>query len=347
MDVDLVAPNDVDALTAAKKAEAAGYRGVWMPEMKHDPFPLLAMCAQNTRTVDLGTNIAVAFARNPMTTAVLANDLQLYSRGRFMLGLGSQVKAHISRRFCMPWSAPAERMRDYVLAIRAIWGSWRTGERLDYEGKFYQHTLMPPFFDPGPNPHGNPPVLLAGVGPKMSRVAGEVADGFLLHSFTTERYLSSVTLPALIAGRAAAGREDLDGFQISGAVFVVTGETEAARAAADAAVRGRIAFYASTPAYLPVLQTHGWEGVGDELRAMIKADRWSQLGEVIDDEMLDAFAVVADPPDVARALTDRFGSVLKRVALAAPYITSEGLWEPIVEELRDWRPSRLGAPESS
>jgi probable F420-dependent oxidoreductase len=346
MDVDLVASNDVGALTAAKTAEAAGYRGVWMPEMKHDPFALLAMCAQNTSTVDLGTNIAVAFARNPMTTAVLANDLQLYSRGRFILGLGSQVKAHVSRRFCMPWSAPADRMRDYVQAIRAIWESWRTGERLDYEGEFYRHTLMTSFFDPGPNPYGNPPILLAGVGPRMSRVAGEAADGFLLHSFTTERYLSSVTVPAIVEGRAIAGQKDLEGFQISGAVFVVTGETAADRAAADAAVRSRIAFYASTPAYLPVLQTHGWDDVGDELRAMIKADRWSQLGEVIDDEMLDAFAIVADPPDVARALTARFGSVLNRVALAAPYTASEGLWQPIVEELRDSRPSRLGAPET-
>ncbi len=339
MDVDIVVANNVDSLAAAKTAEAAGYRGVWMPEMKHDPFPLLAMCAQNTSTVGLGTNIAVAFARNPMTTALLANDLQLYSEGRFMLGLGSQVKAHITRRFCMPWSAPAERMRDYVLAVRSIWASWRTGEQLQYEGEFYRHTLMTSFFDPGPNPYGNPPVLLAGVGPKMSRVAGEVADGFLVHSFTTERYLRSVTVPALLEGRAAAGADNLDGFQISAAIFVVTGETAADRAAADAAVRSRIAFYASTPAYLPVLQTHGWDGVGEELRSMIKADRWGQLGEVIDDEMLEAFAVVADPPDVAAALTKRFGSVLSRVALASPYPTTDGLWRPIVEELREWQPA--------
>ncbi|BBZ78775.1 LLM class F420-dependent oxidoreductase [Mycolicibacterium anyangense] len=339
MDVDIVVANNVDSLAAAKTAEAAGYRGVWMPEMKHDPFPLLAMCAQNTSTVGLGTNIAVAFARNPMTTALLANDLQLYSEGRFMLGLGSQVKAHINRRFCMPWSAPAERMRDYVLAVRSIWASWRTGEQLQYEGEFYRHTLMTSFFDPGPNPYGNPPVLLAGVGPKMSRVAGEVADGFLVHSFTTERYLRSVTVPALLEGRAAAGADNLDGFQISAAIFVVTGETAADRAAADAAVRSRIAFYASTPAYLPVLQTHGWDGVGEELRSMIKADRWGQLGEVIDDEMLEAFAVVADPPDVAAALTKRFGSVLSRVALASPYPTTDGLWRPIVEELREWQPA--------
>lgn len=339
MDVDIVVANNVDSLAAAKTAEAAGYRGVWMPEMKHDPFPLLAMCAQNTSTVGLGTNIAVAFARNPMTTALLANDLQLYSEGRFMLGLGSQVKAHINRRFCMPWSAPAERMRDYVLAVRSIWASWRTGEQLQYEGEFYRHTLMTSFFDPGPNPYGNPPVLLAGVGPKMSRVAGEVADGFLVHSFTTERYLRSVTVPALLEGRAAAGADNLDGFQISAAIFVVTGETAADRAAADAAVRSRIAFYASTPAYLPVLQSHGWDGVGEELRSMIKADRWGQLGEVIDDEMLEAFAVVADPPDVAAALTKRFGSVLSRVALASPYPTTDGLWRPIVEELREWQPA--------
>lgn len=334
MDIDLVIPSSSTAAAAARLAEQRGYRGLWLPETKHDPFPLLAMCTTDTSRIELGTSIAVAFARNPMSTAMLANDLQVYSGGRFVLGLGPQVRSHITRRFAMPWSAPADRMRDYVKAVRAIWRSWATGAALDYQGRFYQHSLMSPFFDPGPNPHGNPPVLLAGVGPRMSEVAGEVADGFLVHSFTTARYLSNVTRPALLKGRMMSGRSDLRGFQVSGAVFVVTGETAAARTAADAAVRNRIAFYASTPSYLPVLAEHGWEEVGATLTGMAKAGRWDHMGEVIDDDMLQAFAVVADPPDVASAISERYGSLLTRVALSAPYEASAGLWDPIVDELQ-------------
>lgn len=206
-----------DTRPAAAEAERAGYAGVWTSEVRHDPFIAVALAASVTERIELGTAIALAFARSPMTTAMQANDLQMLSQGRLLLGLGSQIRAHITRRFSMPWSHPAPRMREYILAMRAIWECWNNGSKLDFRGDFYSHTLMTPFFNPGPNPYGAPRVLLAGVGAAMTRVAGEVADGFLCHGFTTERYLREVTLPAL--GRTGAG------FEVSGSPLVVTGRT--------------------------------------------------------------------------------------------------------------------------
>ena len=202
---------DPDGIAAqVVKAEQTGYDGVWSAETTHDPFLPIAVGAAATEKLEFGTGIAVAFARNPMTLAVVANDLQLLTKGRFMLGMGSQIKPHITKRFSMPWSHPAPRMRELVLAIRAIWRTWETGEPLAFRGEFYTHTLMTPFFDPGPNPHGNPKILLAGVGEHMTEVAGEVADGFFVHAFSTERYLREVSLPALEQGAAKAGKTRLD-----------------------------------------------------------------------------------------------------------------------------------------
>src|SRR5579872_5958100 len=207
MKIDTGLPPDAGADTrqAAAAAEQAGYAGVWTSEITHDPFVALALAAVATEAIELGTSIAVAFARNPMSTAVQANDVQLLSRGRLLLGLGSQIRPHITKRFGMPWSHPAARMREFISALRAIWACWQDGTRLSFRGDFYTHTLMTPFFNPGPNPHGAPRVLLAGVGEAMTAVAGEVADGFLCHGFTTESYLREVTLPALAEGRRAAG----------------------------------------------------------------------------------------------------------------------------------------------
>ncbi len=193
-------------IETARLAERVGYDGLWSAEVTHDPFLPLVLAAEHTQRIKLGTGIAVAFARNPMSLAVLANDLQTLSKGRFMLGLGSQIKPHIEKRFSMPWSHPAPRMRELILAIRAIWASWSDGSRLAFRGEYYRHTLMTPMFDPGPNPFGAPRIFLAGVGEKMTEVAGEVADGMLAHGFTTERYLREVTLPALERGLAAGGR---------------------------------------------------------------------------------------------------------------------------------------------
>ncbi|RDI20895.1 TIGR03617 family F420-dependent LLM class oxidoreductase [Lentzea flaviverrucosa] len=298
-------PGEAGAI--AKRAEDQGYDGFWLAETKHDPFLALAGAAAATERIELGTAIAVAFARNPMTVATTANDLRLLSEGRFNLGLGSQVEAHITKRFSMPWSKPAARMREFVLAIRAIWHAWETGERLAFRGEFYKHTLMTPFFDPGPNPHGTAPIYLAGVGGLMTEVAGEVADGFLCHNFTTERYLREVTLPALERGRAKAGKT-LEGFEISGPVFAATNDQEIAD------VKRQIAFYGSTPAYRPVLDLHGWGALHDELHRMSRRQQWAQMSKLITDEVLAEFCVLGTPETVTAALLDRYGDVVTRVS---------------------------------
>jgi probable F420-dependent oxidoreductase len=324
-------PGDWDI---AADAEQRGYDCAWIPEVSHDPFPVLAIAATKTEKIQLGTAIAVTFARNPMSMALVANDLQLYSEGRFLLGIGSQVKAHITKRFSMPWSAPAERMREFILAMRAIWNSWSTGEQLRFEGDIYRHTLMTPFFDPGPNPFGNPPVILAGVGPGMTRVAGEVADGFFLHGFTTPRYLREVTLPALREGRAAAGKDDLDGFQMCGMPFIVTGSDEAQLKVADAATRKQIAFYGSTPAYRPVLDLHGWGDVGPELNRLSKLGQWDEMGRLITDEMVHEIAIVAPPDQVAGRLLALYGDIFTRTGFYAPYPLPDGFWDPVRAQLQ-------------
>lgn len=302
---------------AASSAEQIGYDGFWAAETSHDPFLPLVLAAEHTKRLTLGTAIAVAFARNPMNLAMLANDLQTLSGGRFMLGLGSQIKPHIEKRFSMPWSQPAVRMRELILAIRAIWASWADGSRLSFRGEFYRHTLMTPMFDPGPNPFGNPRIFLAAVGKHMTEVAGEVADGLLVHGFTTERYLREVTVPALERGLSSAGRQR-DQFEISYPGMVVTGIDEAGFAAADRLVRNQIAFYGSTPAYRPVLELHGWGDLQTELNALSKRGAWDDMAGLIDDEVRDAFAVVAHPLEVPGRILDRFGGVVDRFAFYAP-----------------------------
>ncbi|WP_028938213.1 TIGR03617 family F420-dependent LLM class oxidoreductase [Pseudonocardia spinosispora] len=334
MKVDFTLQGTAGEWDAAVAAEGEGYDGVWLSEIKHDPFPALAVAATRTERVELGTAIALAFARNPMSLAVLANDLQLYSEGRFILGVGSQIKPHITKRFGMPWSAPADRMREYLLAMRAIWKNWETGESLRFVGEHYTHTLMTPFFNPGPNPHGNPPILLAGVGPRMTAVAGEVADGFFVHGFTTERYLRETTLPALLAGRKAAGKENLDGFEISGLPLIVTGDTDEQVATADAAVRKQIAFYGSTPAYRPVLEAHGWGELGEELNGLSKRGEWDEMGRRIDDDVLNAFAIVTPPNKVAAELLARYGDIFTRTGFYAPYPMPDGFWQPILRDVQ-------------
>lgn len=324
-----------EAGPAAKEQEAAGYDGTWTAETAHDPFLPLALAAEHTSTLELGTSIAVAFARSPMTLAATADDLQRYS-GRFLLGLGSQIKPHIEKRFSMPWSHPAARMRELILAMRAIWSAWHERTRLDFRGDFYTHTLMTPFFDPGPNPNGTPKVYLAAVGERMTEVAGEVADGLFAHGFTTERYLKEVTVPAIERGLAASGRGRSD-FSISYPGFVVTGATEEELGSAEAATRQQIAFYGSTPAYRAVLDLHGWGDLQSELNALSKSDRtdkWQAMGGLIDDEILHTFAVVAEPEGVASAVLARFGGVVDRFSFYAPYQSDPERWLPVVEALR-------------
>ncbi len=271
-----------------------------------------------------------------MTLAYTAHDLQVHSRGRFLLGLGSQVKPHIERRFAMPWSHPAPRMREYVQALRAIWGAWADGTRLDFRGEFYSHTLMTPFFSPEPSEWGPPKVLLAAVGDHMTRVAGEVCDGLLPHPFTTERYLREATMPTVEEGRAAASRTS-DGFTVSLSGLVATGATEEEMAAAVEAVKGQIAFYGSTPSYHRVLELHGWGELGAELNRLSRgsdADRWQRMGELVDDDVLRAFAVVAEPDQVGPEILRRFGDVVDRFTFYAPYPHADDLFAPAIEALR-------------
>jgi probable F420-dependent oxidoreductase len=321
------------AASAAVQAEEEGYDGWFAFETQIDPFLSCAVAAERTERVELATGIAVAFARNPMTVALQANDVQALCGGRFILGLGSQIKPHITRRYSMPWSKPAARMREFVLAIRAIWHTWATGEPLDFEGEFYTHTLMAPFFDPGPNPHGNPKIMLAAVGPLMTQAAGEVADGVLLHGFSTERYVREATLPALEKGFQKAGRTR-EGFEITAPAFIVARDTEEEIAEGVAMIKQQIGFYGSTPAYRPVLELHGWGDLGDELKAMTKKGEWDKLGSMIDDEVLNEFAVVGTPEDAIAEVKKRYGDVCTRVTLVVPPERDEARWAELFEELR-------------
>ncbi len=321
-----------DAAQLAVEQEATGYDGFWTAETSHDPFLPLLLAAEHTETIEIGTSIAVAFARNPMTLANTAYDLQAFS-GRFILGLGSQIKPHITKRFSMEWSKPAARMREMIQAIRAIWACWNNGEKLDFRGDFYSHTLMTPFFDPGPNPHGDAKIFLAGVGPMMTTVAGEVADGFICHSFTTERFLREVTLPALASGRATAGKT-MDDFQVVGPSFVVTGNDAEELETAATATRKQIAFYASTPAYRPVLDLHGWGDLQGELNQLSKQGEWDKMGEVIDDEVLNTFAVVAEPEAIAPELKRRYGDCVQRISFYAPYRSDGERWRKVIADLK-------------
>lgn len=299
--------------SAARQAEAAGFDGVISAEMAHDPFLPLVAAAGATSHVDLLTGIAVAFARNPMTVAVTASDLNRLSSGRLILGLGTQVRSHIVRRYSMPWSSPAARMREFILAVRAIWAAWNEQVPLRFEGDFYRHDLMTPIFDPGPSPVGDPPVFLAAVGPAMTRVAGEVADGLVLHGFTTPHYVRDVTLPNLAAGLATSGR-DRSAVAVTIPAMATVLADERDRDMQLQQARTRLAFYGSTPAYRPVLEHHGWGELGDELHRLSKTGQWAAMGELVTDEVLHAFMIIAETPEQAGAeIAWRYGDIVDRV----------------------------------
>jgi probable F420-dependent oxidoreductase len=337
LDAALLSTGIDDIPATARDLEARGYAGVWSSEVDHDPFLPLLSAGQATERLQVGTAIAVAFARSPMTLATTAYDLQRYTRGRFVLGLGTQIKAHVERRFSMPWSPPVARMREYVAALRAIWTAWEEGTPLRFQGEHYRHTLMTPMFAPTPHPWGPPPVYLAAVGPAMTRLAGEVADGLLAHGFTTERYLRERTVPALEEGLAAAGRAR-DQVAVTLPGLVVTGRTDAERADAAAAVRATIAFYGSTPAYRPVLELHGWEDLATQLHSLSvgrREDKWTAMRDLVDDEVLETFAVVAAPEEVAARVRARFDGLVDRFSVYASYPASPDLWTPLVTAFRD------------
>jgi probable F420-dependent oxidoreductase len=299
----------------ARELENAGYAGVKSIETGHDPFLPLLLAAQTTQSVDLITGIAVAFARSPMTMANVAHDVNAASGGRLTLGLGSQIRPHITKRFSMPWSSPAARMREFILALHAIWDSWYEAKPLEFIGKFYTHTLMTPFFTPTNIEFGRPKVHLAAVGPHMTEVAGEVADGLLVHGFTTNSYLREVTLPALERGFAKSGRSRAN-FEISYPVFSVTGRDERELKVAAAKMREQIAFYGSTPAYKPVLDSIGAGELQPQLNAMSKQGRWEAMGGIIDDAVLNEFAVAGEPAALATQIKQRYGDIIDRTSAA-------------------------------
>ena len=319
---------------AAAAAEADGYSAAWVTEVGHDPLMMLAAAAGRTTSLALGTSIVVAFGRSPLITATQANDVQILSRGRLLLGLGSQIKPHIEKRYSMPWSRPAARMREYVLALRAIWSAWNDGTALNFRGEFYRHTLMTPFFSPAPHPYGAPRVFVAAVGEAMTEVAGEVADGLLVHPFTTVAYLREVTLPALERGLARSGRRR-DKFEISLSGFVnsadAAGHDEVRRA-----LREQIAFYASTPAYRGVLASVGRDELQAPLAALARRGAWAEMGDLIDDEVLDAVAVSGEPAAVAAAIHERYGSLVDRFSVYALAAMSSATRREILEGSRAW-----------
>jgi probable F420-dependent oxidoreductase len=317
--------------------ERIGYDRACSFESSHDPFVSLAIAGEHTERIQLGTAIAIAFARTPMTLANTGWDLQAATEGRFVLGLGSQIKPHIEERYSMPWSKPAARMREMVEAIRAIWEAWETGGPLDFEGEFYTHTRMIPAFDPGPNPFGPPPIFTAGFGPLSTRVAGEVADGFFVHPVNTRRSLQELTLPAIARGAARVGRNVAD-IEVVCVTIVVTGRTEEEYTRSLEGVRGQLAFYATTPAYLPVFELHGYGELHPVLNRMAKEGRWDEMPALIDDELIETIAVVGEPHQIAPAIVARLDGISDSVSLVNNRAPDPGNLAEVVAGLRTMTP---------
>jgi probable F420-dependent oxidoreductase len=302
----------------AREAEAMGFAGIWTSETKHDSFLPLALAAEHTQRIELGTSVAIAFSRSPMVTAQIAWDLQNFSGGRLMLGLGTQVKAHIERRFGMPWDAPVSRLRDYIAALRAIWRSFGTGDPLDHRGPYYQHTLLTPFFNPGPIDHPDIPIWIAGVNTGLARLAGETCQGFHVHPFHSPEYIREIVQPALREGAESANR-DTQQVELATSVFVITGRTGDEIREQRERMRQQLAFYASTPSYRVVLDVHGWGEVGERLSRLAATKRWAEMPALISDEMLAAYAVEGPPGEIGVLVRDRYDSLIDRVAFYLPF----------------------------
>jgi probable F420-dependent oxidoreductase len=304
-----------DVPAAAARAARLGYDGFFTAETSHDPFLPLVLANRAAPDLDLGTGIAVAFPRSPTITAQTTWDLAALSGGRFILGLGTQVKGHIVRRFGGEWLPPGPRMRDYLLALRAIFRSWQDGTQLSHDGEYYKLSLMTPFFNPGPIEHPDVPIAIAGVGPYMSRLAGELCQGFHVHPFHTVRYLDEVVLPNIAKGAAGAGRS-LNDVQRITTVFVVTGRTQSEMEQAMEPVRSQVAFYASTPNYAGILDLHGW-AFGEQLSALSRRGKWDEMAQLIPDEVVDEVAVVAPLDQLGQAISNRYGDRVQRVGYYA------------------------------
>ncbi|HVY11909.1 MAG TPA: TIGR03617 family F420-dependent LLM class oxidoreductase [Mycobacteriales bacterium] len=337
VDTHLVAPLGQEDVEIRRLAEV-GFDGAFTFEGAHDPFFPLVTAATAGTGLHLMTNVAIALPRSPLTLAYAAWDLQTLSGGNFRLGLGSQIKTHIERRYGSRWESPVGQMREWVEAIHAIFDAWQTGEKLDYHGTYTSHTLMTPFFNPGPNEYGPPPILLGGLGPKMTQMVAEVADGLLTHPFNSRRHLTERTLPAVDAGLAAAGRpargSDGDTFQLILEAMICCGRTEEEMTAAEADTRARLAFYGSTPSYRPVLEAEGWEDLQPELNRLSKEGRWAEMGDLIDDTMLRTLAVCGTPAECAAGVRERFAEAT-RVALTMPQGAGPDLTAELLSLLRE------------
>src|SRR5215217_8912738 len=318
----------------ARTAENLGFAGLWTNETKHDAFLPLAIAANETEEIELGTSVAIAFSRSPMEVAQTAWDLQNLSDGRVILGLGTQVKAHVQRRFSMPWDRPVARLREYTGALRAIWDSFQTEGALSFEGEFYRHTLMTPFFNPGPIEHPEIPIYIAGVNTGLAALAGEVCDGFHVHPFHSPEYVRRTVKPAIAEGAQKGGRET-EAVDFATSVFVVTGEKAAEIEEQREKMRAQISFYASTPTYRTVLEAHGWEDVGEELGKLARDKKWDEMPKLITGEMLDAFCVEAAPEEVGPALEERYEGLIDRVALYTPFVPGErdDFWRATIESV--------------
>lgn len=331
VDVQLVAAPDKASARARALAET-GVDGLFTFEGPWDVFAPLVLAADATDRF-LYSNVAIAFPRSPMHLATMANDIQSISGGRFALGLGTQVQAHIERRYGSTWGRPVDHMAEWVAAIRAIQDRWQHGTPLDFRGEWTEHTMLPPTFDPGPNPHGPPPVWLGALGPRMTALAAEAADGLLIHPFSTERHLTEVTIPRFEQALDAAGR-DRTAVTVVGQAILAVGRTDEEQAAALASVRGLVGFYGSTPAYRPVLDTHGWGDLQPQLRQLTKEGRWDELSALVDDDVVDAIAVRGTPAEVGRELRRRFGGRVDRVGVYTPYTLRDEILAEVVEGVR-------------
>lgn len=328
IDVGVLVPNLLEIPAVARAAEEIGFDCLWTSETQHEPFLPLAIAAEHTRRIELGTSIAVAFARSPTNLAHIAWDLANASNGRFILGLGTQVKAHVERRFGMTWEAPTPKLREMILAMRAVWNAWQGDGKVNFRGEFYKITLMTPFFNPGPIDHPDIPIYIAGVNEHLCRLAGELCQGFHVHPFHTAQYLREVVLPNVERGAQAASRTRGD-LQLTSAIFVATDEAE------RESVRSQISFYASTPTYRIVLDVHGWGGVGEQLSHLAARGRWDDMPPLITDEMLDQIAIVAPIDQVPARIKERYSGLLDRITFYAPFDPEEApKWRALVEAFR-------------
>jgi probable F420-dependent oxidoreductase len=327
IDVSVLTPNLLDMPELARAAEAAGFAGLWTSETRHEPFLPLALAAEHTTRIELGTAIAVAFARSPTNLAHLAWDLARASHGRFILGLGTQVKAHVERRFGMPWESPTPKLREMILAIRALWQAWQGDGRVNFRGEFFKITLMTPFFNPGPIDQPDIPIYVAGVNEHLCRLAGELCQGLHVHPFHTTKYLREFVLPNIERGAASANRTRAD-VKLASTIFVASDDAE------QQAARAQIAFYASTPTYRTVLALHGWEATGEKLSGLAARGRWDAMPALVTDEMLDAVAIVAPREQVPARIRERYTGLLDRVAFYLPFVPADAdQWREVIQRL--------------